>query len=96
MRRHLPWFILNDVFAWIDYKQLFNRVLLEVVMDRYYINGGNHIYNLERALEDRRWRAMQWGYHDYEDFNADCIDYLEAVAGYKRMRLRLKVLKFQR
>ena len=51
MRRHLPWFIINDVFAWTG-KQLFNRVLLEVVNDRHRITGRSHIYNLEQALEE--------------------------------------------
>ena len=92
----LPWFILNDVFAWIDYKKLFDRVLLEVVSDRHCTTGGNHIYNLEKGAQDRRLRIMQWGYYDYEDYNAGCIHFLDRVASYKRMRLRLKVLKFQR
>ena len=82
-----PWFCQNQVYAWLGYKRLFNRVLLEVVNDRHMICSISHIYNMERALEDARL-SLQETDDDFEIYETTrFIDYHEEVVRIKRVRL---------
>jgi hypothetical protein len=76
----LPWFCQNQVYAWLGYKRLFNRVLLEVVNDRHFVCRLSHIYNMEQALADARLNHAF-----FEDIRF--IGYYEEMVRIKRVRL---------